>query len=468
MADKFAENFEKVSQTNYYVGVTRFKDVKLFNYSADSNPSTMIGITHLVEYIEIQNSVDHSFRVGRISIKDNLDVRTVLPLIGNEILYIEYNSIYESSVASSLKKRGFFRIMSLENTTDSQLINGALTFTDRELIFTIAEYPYIDLLTFNNINKTYSWDGGSEANPPKGPASIGTLVQNMFTDPTSSENIINMGITYSGQTTRDQLPVQQKNYYSPNWSRLKNINFLKRFASSMEGNNTYYFLNCQEDKITFKSIYSEFLSPITKKINSIDFMPSNFYNLFRNVNPSNPTNVLMDINYKIGNGLSALFSGQSGGTHFSFDYLSGHVFSVNDYRTFKKTESSNQKYYINYTNTGNGHSSISYSPFTDPEMIKNLKRYEYAKKSFNSMVCEATTFISQARYLGQTARIATPKGSAVAENFTSKLDPVYGDEWCIWGYKDIIVGGRGICKLTLKKESTDISHGGLFGSMIVK
>jgi hypothetical protein len=463
---KFTENFEKITQTYHYVGITRSKDVRLFNFQAseESIATSMVGISNIVNYFEIENSVDQAFRVGRISIKDNIDARYILPLIGNEIIYIEYNAITEAKSSLALVKKGFFRVMSIENTTDSQLKSSGLVFTDRELIFTIAEYPYVDLLTFNSYNKTYKWNGGSDVLPPQGATSIGGLVSDMFNDPTTRETITTMGITYNGMPTADRLPESWLNYYSPNWSKLKNINFLKRFAVSLIGRYPYYYLNCESDKITFKSIYYEFLNDQTRVLNSIDLIPIDYMGLSStDMAPPNIANVLMDVNYKIGNGLSALFSGYSGSTNFSFDYLSGHVFSVYDYRRFRKSITSSESFYINFQNHGHGHLKMDYSPFTDPLLNDNLQIYDFAKKSFNSMICEATTFITKARYLGQVVNIATPNAGSLN---TTKLDPVYGKNWCIWGYKDIVCAQRGICKLTLKKDTTNIKDGGLYGSMI--
>jgi hypothetical protein len=465
MVDKFQESFEKITQAWFYVGVTRFKDVRLFNYQISSVSPNLVGISSFVDFIEIENSVDLAFRVGRIGVIDSIDLRKTMPLMGNEVLYIEYNNLQAATATVATKKSGFFRVMSIEENTDSQQRNKSVGFTSRYLILTIAEFPYVDMLTFNTSNKSYAWDGGTIALPPMGPKPIASLVSDMFTDPTNREITTTMGISYFGFPTSDILPWNWINYYSPNWSKIKNINYLKRMATTLIGGHSYYYINCEGSSIKFKSIYQEFLSPL-KTLNKIHFIPVETYNMMPtfDIAPLDSANVLMDVSFKMGNVIGAMFNGFSGSTDFSFDYLSGHTFTATDYRSFKMKTSSNDLFYINFQKFGNQDGKMSYSAFNAPIITDNVRKYEYAKKSFNSMVCEATTFISNGRYLGQCAHIVMPSASTNTSN--NLVDPIMGENWCIWGYKDIISNQRGICKLTLKKDSTFVPYYGLLGSML--
>jgi hypothetical protein len=236
-------------------------------------------------------------------------------------------------------------------------------------------------------------------------------------------------------------------------------------ATTLVGGHSYYYLNCEGSSIKFKSIYQEFLSPL-KLVNTIHFIPVETYNLtpMFDISPADSANVLLDVSFRMGNTINAMFNGLSGSTDFSFDYLSGHIFNATDYRFFKQFTTSNDLFYINFEKFGNQDGKMSYSPFTDSNIVQNLRKYEFSKKSFDSMVCEATTFISNGRYIGQTAHIAIPTATDSSPN--ALIDPILGEGWCIWGYKDIISNQRGICKLTLKKDSTWVPYFGLFGSML--
>lgn len=463
MADsKFKALFDDITQAAFYVGIFRQKDIRLFNFFAAQDPTGMVGISNLVNYIEIENSIDFSFRVGRIGLRDNIDARKILPLVGNEILYIDYNNGLEYKSSVQFKKSGFFRIMSVEDNPTFQQKNSGMKDKDRELVLTIAEYPYVDILTFTKSHKTYPWGGGNIFFKPFGAKPISLIVQDMFTDVLDQNSITKMGLTLFSFPTADVLPWNWINYYSPSWSKLKNINFLKQYATSLVGGHSYYYLNCEANKVVFSSVYMEFLSPL-RLFQTVTFTPNQDANTFPfNIEPSNVANILMDVKYKLGNGLGALYGGYAGETTSLFDYYSGHVFSAYDYRLFKLLTSSNDLFYINYQKLGNQESSMSQSSFTEPFLIENFKKYQFAKRSFNSMICEATTFISASRYLGQTANIQIDSIGAASNDI---IDPIFGENWCIWGYKDIISNGRGITKLTLKKDSTYVPFFGVFGEM---
>jgi hypothetical protein len=458
----FEELFDEATQAFFYVGVCRNFDIRTFNVLTTAPVETLVGITNIVDYIEIENSVDFSFRVGRIGIRDNIDARKVLPLIGNELLYIEYNSAREANSTIAVNKKGYFKVMNIEDNSTLQQKNQGNRHIDRHLTLTIAEYPYVDILTFNYSHKTFAWGGGSVAIKPFGSKPISLLVNDFLTEQTDPRSLTKMGINVFSLPTSDVLPWYWMNYYSPNWSKIKNINFLKRFASSLIGGHSYYFLNCEGSNVTFKSIYFEYLFP-SRTLQSIDLVSREQLNLFPyDITPNNIANILMDVKYKVGGGLNSLFGGLSGETNFLFDYYSGHVFSAYDYRLFKQQTSSNDLFYINFQKNNDQNSSLKSCPFTEPFLVQNMKKYEISKRNFNSMVCEATAFVTSSRYLGQTTNILIGPSGVYSKDL---IDPVFGENWCIWGYKDIISNNRAICKLTLKKDSTWVNNFGIFGTM---
>jgi hypothetical protein len=308
----FNEKFDKLSSCNFYVGVTRTKDVRLFNYAVSKNNPNMVGITSCIDYIEIENSVDFSFRIGKVGIKDYTDLRKSNILLGHEILYIEYDNMKNGPNTNIFRKYGFFRVIGMEESVDSDDQGPSAKQQSRYLTLTIAEFPYVDILTFNKFNKTYVWDGGSIIAPPVGVKPLSVLVSDFFTSPTNPININQMGISYFGFPTSDISPFDMINYYSPNWSILKNINFLKRFATSLLGNHSYYYLNCEGSKINFTSIYASFLSPLNlaNKVEFVNFELANQVPYF-DITPSDASNVLMDATFKLSNYTDAMFGGLS-------------------------------------------------------------------------------------------------------------------------------------------------------------
>jgi hypothetical protein len=463
MSDILQERYDHITQMQLYVALLRPSDVRTFNYQAAANFPTLMGITSFVDYIEIENSIDLSFRVGRVVLNDNVDNRSTFPIVGNEVLYIEYSHIDSANALIPSKKTGFFRVMSVEDMASVNEIGSSKRYTNRKTVLTLAEYPYVDILTFNTNSTSYGWDGGSLLLPPAGPKPISSIVSDFFTGITNRENTTTMGISLFSLPSSDVLPFDQINYYSPNWTILKNINFLKKMTSSFIGDHSYYYLNCEADRITFSSLYYGFLSPISIA-NKTAFMSPEIYNNSPIVKPTmnDYANTIMDVKFIMGNNLGSYCNGFSGITEFSFDFVKGHTFFANDYRSFKLKTSSNDLFYINHQKFGNQNGKMAYTAFTNEKIVNNLKKYEYAKKSFNSMICELTTFINCGIYLGQPADVIVP--SSFAER--DFVDPVYGENWCIFGYKDIISAGRGIRKLTLKKDSTWVPYGGLFGTMM--
>jgi hypothetical protein len=79
----------------------------------------MVGITNCVDYIEIENSVDFSFRIGKVGIKDYTDLRKSNVLLGHEILYIEYDNMKNGEFTNIFRKYGFFRIIGMEESVDA-------------------------------------------------------------------------------------------------------------------------------------------------------------------------------------------------------------------------------------------------------------------------------------------------------------------------------------------------------------
>jgi hypothetical protein len=464
-SETLKNNFEKYSQVDFYVGLLRNKDVRVFNILAAKNDPGMIGISSFVNYIEVENSIDFAFRIGKINIKDCTDFRKNFSLTGNEILYLEYNNISSGLVGPQFHKKGFFRIIGMKESSDGMVGDDkSAKFKQRNLTIFLAEYPYFDILTFNRSKMTYSWDGGNDLLPPIGAKPISLIVNDLFTSTSSREKITNMGITFMSDPSSDILPWDWINYYSPSWSNLKNINFLKRLCTTLVGDYSYYYLNCEDNTIKFRSAYSEYLF-LGRKLNKLELIPAELYNLLPmfDISPEDVSNTLIDVDYDFGNTIDATFGGFSGETNFSFDYLSGHVFSAHDYRLFKQLVSSNDLFYLNFNKFGDQHSNMSYSAFTSPKINNNIQKYNYAKRSFNSMVAHATTFVNNGRFLGQLAHIITPNMTKDNPNF---IDPILGENWCVWGYRDIVVAQRGITRLTLKKDSTWVSNFGIGGLML--
>jgi hypothetical protein len=466
----FEKFFDDITNCEQKVYITRVSKLSDFNYTAyKSNPANFIDISGFTTRIEIENSVDMSFRVGKIVLKDSFDMTEILPLTGNEIVYIEYSNRQAELVKDIVNDHGFFRVVDIRVTKDVENLNKMGDAATRQITLYLAEFPYVDLLTFNKINSTFFWGGGEKLSglQPSGVLPISELIALMLTTKIIP-NVASLGLILDIEKTADIDPTALLNYYSPNWTLLKNINYLKRLCTSFVGGHPLYYLNCEKNTISFKSILSTWKTEPFATVNSIELIPPEVYGGIPtfNIAPSDLANTLIDVELSISNGLNPMFAGLSGETMFTFDFMNGHKFQSFDYRLFKTTEIPKDiggtfGYFEKY---GTQLSKFSTSVFTNTAQNSAIKRADYARRAFDSLTCKALTYVSAGRYLGQTVHVGQPSSTDLANS--KVISDYLGKSWCLWGYKNIIQDKRAMSILTLKKDSAILPLASLAGTAL--
>ena len=426
--------FEAVRNAGYSIGISRHSDLTQTYESVDF---FKYRIEDSVVSFEIHDSLDMYFKTAKMITTDRFASREFLPLTGNEIISIKYkNSVHPQGTPEKTIHFYINDIKEVQNTEEWDRGSNILSFN-------LVEAPIHFFLTSNSIYKTYSWDGGSKNTNPKRAKTIYDIMNDTINLIPNIRNWYEIEIEQTLDTEEDKT-----NFFIPNWSPIKTLNYLRKFAVNKDGLPYYVcyvrpsYEHGKKPTIVCKSIYS-----LMKQKDYHIF--SSQYAQHTNRNPQGSEEPVRDINvgendkYDIANTISnkrfnyfnrlkTSFGQMSGETFSTFDYINDNKYVAFDFNTFRSKYSGLGQYFLHSSTYGNQWSQFRHHSFNDPKKLLTMKQNEFAANTIQSSIsCQLDMTMNQLRSPGQTADIIFK--SAFKDTY---VDQMMSGRWLIWGQVD--------------------------------
>lgn len=426
--------FEAVVNAGYSIGITRLSD---FTGSYESIDFFKHRIEESVIKVEIHDSLEMYFRTAKMTTHDRFASREFMPLTGNEIISIRYkNSIHPDGVPEKIYHFFINDVREAQNTQEWDRGSNLLQFS-------LVEAPAHYFMTANSVYKTYSWDGGSKSTYPKRSKSIYDIMNDTVNSIPNILNWYEVDIEKTLETEEDKV-----NFFIPNWSPLKTLNYLRKFAVNSEG-LPYYVCYIDPpkkfgEKPTFrcKSIYTlmkqkEYHVFSSQYAQHANRSAQGTEEPARDINEGQTdkydiTNTIYNRRFNYFNRLKSSFGQMSGETFSTFDYINDNKHVAFDFNTFRKNYSGLGQYSLHATNYGNQWSQVRPHSFNDAKRLLKMKQNEYSYNTIHSGIsCQLDMTLNQLRRPGQVADIVFK--SVMSD---TNVDQMMSGKWLIWGQVD--------------------------------
>jgi hypothetical protein len=430
--------FEAVNNCGYTVGIARVSDFTSSYSSTDFFEKT-IGDT--VIKFEIYESVDMYFKTAKMICHDRFASREYMPLTGNEIISIRYkNSIHPDGVPEKILHFFINDIREVKNPKEWDRGSNLLQIS-------LVEAPIHYFLSANSVYKSYSWDGGSKSAYPKRSKSIYDLMNDTINLIPNIRNWYEIDIEQTADTESDKI-----NFFIPNWTPLKTLNYLRKFAVNKDG-MPYYVCYIDPPKkfgnkptLVCKSIYTlmktkeyhVFSSQFAQHTNR---SPQGSTEPVRDINEGQTdkydiTNTIRETRFNYFNRIKSSFGNLSGETFFTFDYINDNKYVGLDYDTFKNNYSGLGQYSLHSMNYGNQWSRFRHHSFNEPKRLLSMKQNEYAYATIQSAIsCQLDMTLNELRRPGQIADIVFKSPMK-----DTNIDRMMSGKWLIWSQVDCLAG----------------------------
>lgn len=440
---------ELINKTVLSVYITRIGDLSEKHENINYFHTVLTNVISM----RIKDSTDSYFRTATLLLSDRNSFRMIAPLTGNEIISVKYKNHLYSTTESIPHKVIHFRIFDVEEYEDNteQNSNGGAKFIQLELV----EFPAFDLLSYNEVYKTTSKD-----------MVISDYIIDML------NNIPNLKNHYDINVDQCQSDLSMS-FYSPNWTAVKNIEYLKRFMIDKKGRGMWSFNVEGSDKdnkrptMSFNSILSSLDTDSYREYSS---MKSDTYYKPPNRADGPDTSIDKSIksfsddkNYapldyiaekkiiKWGNA-SKLMSGYIGKTMANYSFDTGANYNAIDYTSFIKNYKSLGKFSTLPANhkLGNQWSSFGYSPFNNSKLVDAYNKNTFFNSHFRQMCIQIKCPLNQTRSNGETAFLYLPNPMSSGEPF----DTMMSGKWLTWDIDDYIFGdGSSYSIITMYRDA---------------
>ncbi|MCS7316901.1 MAG: hypothetical protein NZZ41_01075 [Candidatus Dojkabacteria bacterium] len=427
------KSYDVVNKVVYGVGIIRLEDLSKDYSEIDFFSNRLESETIL---IKIYDNIESYFRVAEMYLTDRYCLREYMPLTGNEIISIRYrNSSHDPSVPEKIYHFFIVNIQEEQNTTERDRGSTILKLS-------LVEAPIYYFLTTNSIYKTYKWDGGSKEKAPEKEKTIYDIMIDTF----SLIPHITKWYDFDIEETLEDLKI---NFYIPNWTPYKTLNYLRKFAINKE--NFPYFVCYVEPpekigkkpKIILKSIYSlmkkKGVHLFANQYANQTYRPPNsaqnpLDNLEEEKSDFDMTNVYNKRYFFYFNRTKTLFSKMSGETFFTFDYIHENKYIAYDFNDFRKKYRGLGQHFIHSMVYGNQWSKFRPHSFTEPKQLVSMKINEYAHQTLHSAIsCMLFMPVNENRRIGQLADILIKNPMK-----DINIDLLFSGKWLIWGQIDIL------------------------------
>jgi hypothetical protein len=413
-------------------------------------------ITVMVRRFSITDSLDQMFRIGQMDLFDLENYRSTGSLTGNEIITVSYKNLITES--KSKHKQIRFRIFNVQEVPK----NPADDTKDKVLRLSLIEFPIFDFLGVNGVYKTYPVD------PKNAPVNrISSIIQDILASNPDVQKWCDFDIVAT--------PEKELNFWVPNWTPMKTISYLKKFAMDDEKRYPFYVFKTDNNftsgdstkpRLVFKSIYRmvDDTTKVRKYNTSIEFtakkssVRSAENGIASYASDDQPYSMLDTLSeYKFNYFDSSRMMGglQSGNTDFTFDYFKDNMYISSDYQDYiTKKYKSLDPYRSHPMKYGNMWSKTITSPWTQDvakHMLQNEDFVTFAKNSLmGGMWCEANTRLYEQRKPGERADLVF---NLFREDKPDELDLMMSGTWITWSVTDYYEGGRCMSKVRFVKDS---------------
>jgi hypothetical protein len=444
MTDTNSQNYDSVQKLvnscNRRIGLTRMTKntvsegpdalmEKAFNYL----------ITAYVDAFTIYNSLDSAFRMADMVISDPINWRAVAPLTGHEVISIAYKNGLSASDAK--EKIIHFRVHNIiEETTDPAAQAGF-----NRIVVKLVEFPAFQMLTSNQIYKTYPID---ENNTPN--LRLSQIVKDTL------DNIKYFSLWYDvdiEDSVKDSI-----HFFVPNWIPLKVMNFCKKYAISEKKSYPMYVFHIDNDPkqdkpiAHFKPVFS-FIDDVTKyRAYGSSYEDTNKESINDNQKVVySPADVISKSSFDYFDAQRT--STFSGDTEVLFDYQDDNEYIATDYDAYLNSKYKGISPYVAYPiSYGNQWSSFYRSAWNKVEgekLISNELYNEYASNILlGGLRCKSMAAIYEGRSPGERAELIF---SVV--NTDMKFDEMMSGAWLTWEVNDHFIGGRAFSSITFISDS---------------
>lgn len=447
---------ENIVNVNFEIGFSKIPDLGDFVYeSFDFYASTLYDVV----YVEIEQSLEMMFKTAKLIFTDRKALRELFPITGNEVITIRYKNALDSS--KSDEKIIHFRIFNIEEVPklDEQNSQNA-SYMNLNLV----EFPAFDFLLKNTVYLSYPWGGNSKDKNNRGHASVSQIIEDMLKLVPNLENWYDIEIDPTLNS-----PDELFNFYIPNWTPMKTIKYLERFAVDEREKDFRYFTFTTfhstgegiRPKMIFRSVYNYLESKDSRLYSAVHSEAFGRKSFNEDTLAAETIDDIPDDNYApadyikskkiiFGDGAQIAFSRVSGKTVVGFDYIEDNNYQAFDFEDFiNNYKSQTSLHSVHSKKHGNQWSSFKTTPFTNINQVRNQFLNEYNKLSMQNVKCNIQTHVNQLRHPGEVAFLYMP--SEYAEN--AFLDMMFQGRWITWSIKDIILSnGEGMSQVEFRKD----------------
>ena len=432
---------QKVMSSHIEIGISKIPNIRDFTYESFDFYSRVI-LDPL--YVEIDHSLEMMFKTAQVVLADRNSIREMYPITGNEVVTIRYKNSFDTSEIP--EKIIHFRIF---NFKESPNLNEDGAMVSNYLTLNLVEFPAFDFMIKNKVYLTFPWGGEEGDRNDLGNLSVSQMIESMLENVPNLLNWYDLEIDETLENDEELF-----NFFIPNWTPMKTIKYLSRFAADKDNENFRFFTFTTthstgegiRPKLIFRSVY-RYLDTKDRRVYSnvhsmnmgrkpigaddeaseqLDDIPEDDYS---------PADYIRAKKLVFSDGSQLAFSRLSGKTVASFDYIEDNHYQAFDFENFLENYSSQLSLNSSHSKKyGNQWSDFCSTPFTNKSQIKNLYLNNYNKLIMNSVKCHIHTHLNQLRYPGEVAYLYLP-----SENTDNgHLDMMFQGNWLTWSVKDII------------------------------
>jgi hypothetical protein len=460
-----------VQQAEYVVGLCRLESSGRGKSSWDGGYLDMNKyFTQVLEgafKVEIEESLDSYFRTAKVHIIDRQTIFSILPLTGNELITIRYKNFLIKDSLDIPPKILHFSIVRIQEALN---ISEGFDKGSRVVVLHLVESPFFQFLSHNGVYKTHEIDGGDtkvrslsdDVKKPKRLSTISSLMEECLSIDCRMKDWYDIEVEPSkcGEDFKIDLSF-------PNWSISKCLNYLKKFAINKKDYPYYIFYTLPPEKegkkplIKIESLYNLFektgyhnfsqtFAPLQYQssvpgegdVNDWESEPDKF----------DPLNVFFSYQINYFNIIQTAFSGLSGETFSTFDYIEDNKYIGYDYFTFTNKHKGLGDVSVHAFDYGNQWSKHRKHSFNEPQRLISMKRNEFARNQLQSAIsCQVQCILNHSRKIGDMADVVFRSGMA-GDTPQSMQDQLFSGRWLIWGQKDIMTLDKAYSVCHLVKE----------------
>lgn len=445
----------KIKQSDYTVGIVRvdkldkgYDGVKWFNQVIDS-----------VVMFEVVDSMEMHYKTGRCVIRDPTDIRKITPFTGNEVITIKYRNSYHGAATADFKYV-HFRIFGIQEIQDDQKPNQPFL---SYLTLNLIEFPAFEMFSVPHVYKTWDWE--DDGKNPKGVV-VSDAVRELLQEVHNFDKWWDLDIDDTTNQDEDKIL-----FYSPNWTIVQSVDYLKQFAQKKGKKYPNYFFKTEfpekeggKPKILFKSVYTKL-----EKNNVRPYQTQRADQMFRppitgNKKPDNPkpedgdtydvSDTILQYNFDWGNA-NQLFTNISGETLINWDMENSVNYMAYDFETFIRDYKGLGFYGTWLEKPAREDKGVQWNrfyacPWKKKKQIENFMKNSMYRKYFNNAIKVHTKcYINGFRRAGEKVRL-----SFTRYNQEEKIDSMFSGNWMCWEIRDIIHGsGESVSEVTFLKDT---------------